>query len=52
MNIPYINCISKPIDFKNKNELIEIFKNNFDLSKMDAFKKTISNNKKLYKYKL
>ena len=49
MNIPYINCISKPIDFKNKNELIEIFKNNFDLSKMDAFKKTISNNKNLYK---
>lgn len=48
MNIPYINCINKPIGFKNKNELIEIFKNSFDVSKLDLLKKTIHNNKKLY----
>jgi hypothetical protein len=49
MNIPYVNCINEPIDFKSKNELIEIFKNNFDVSKLDLLKKTISDNKKLYK---
>ena len=49
MNIPYINCINKSINFKNKNELIKIFKNNFDVSKLDLLKKTIINNYKLYK---
>jgi len=48
MNIPYINCVGGSIDFKNKNELIEIFKNNFDASKFDSLKKTIHNNKNLY----
>lgn len=49
MNIPYINCVGGSIDFKNKNELIKIFKNNFDVSKLDSLKKTIHNNKKMYK---
>ena len=49
MNIPYINCVDEPIVFSNKNEIIEIFKNNFDVSKLDLLKKTIDTNKKLYR---
>ena len=49
MNIPYINCIDKQVYFNDKNELVEIFKNNFDVSKIDQLKETIKNNAKLYK---
>jgi polysaccharide pyruvyl transferase WcaK-like protein len=49
MNIPHVNYMSEPIDFKNKNELIEIFKRKFDISKLDALEQTIKDNKGLYK---
>lgn len=49
MNIPYINCINKQVHFNNKNELVKIFKNNFNVSKIDQLKETIKNNSEMYK---
>lgn len=49
MNIPYINCINKPVDFGSKNELVKIFKNNFKTAKLDLLKNTLNTNKNLYK---
>ena len=49
MSIPYINCIDKQVYFNDKNELVEIFKNNFDVSKIDQLKETIKNNSEMYK---
>ena len=48
MSIPYINCIEKPIKFHTKDELLEIFLNNFDATKLDGLKEVIDKNKKKY----
>lgn len=51
MNIPYINCVNKTLNFQNKNDAIEIIKNNFKISKLSLLEKTLKNNAKLYKIK-
>ena len=48
MRIPYINCIEKTIEFQTKEELLQIFLNNFDATKLDGLKEVIDKNKKKY----
>ncbi|MCL2926474.1 MAG: polysaccharide pyruvyl transferase family protein [Trichodesmium sp. MAG_R01] len=48
MRIPYINCIEKTIEFQTKEELLQIFLNNFDATKLDSLKEVIDKNKKKY----
>lgn len=42
LNIPYINCIKKPIYFDTKHELFKTFMENYD------FRKTLKDNSNLY----
>lgn len=48
MSIPYINCMEVPIKFDTKKELLEIFLNNLDATKLDGLKKVIDKNQKKY----
>tara|TARA_B100002019_G_scaffold75776_1_gene65416 strand:+ start:206 stop:1324 length:1119 start_codon:yes stop_codon:yes gene_type:complete len=48
MNIPYINCIKKSINFENKNDLCRIFMENYEFLKNDDFRKTLKDNSNLY----
>lgn len=48
MSIPYINCMEVPIEFYTKKELLEIFLNNFDVTKLDGLKEVIDRNKRKY----